>query len=76
MSSPLAFTDAQLNELRLAAATVPPAQRSDLLKLIAGFLEFEGDFNDASFSRALNWALSALPAVNGPSVGQRLSEVR
>jgi len=62
MSTPLALTEAQRNELRLATATVPPALRGDLLKLVAGYLEFEGDLaSDAAFHRALNFALGSLP---------------
>jgi hypothetical protein len=53
----LSLTDQQLNELKLAAATVPVEARGDLLKLVAGFLEFEGDVaSAAAFNRALDFA--------------------
>jgi hypothetical protein len=61
MSSPLAFTDAQLSELKLAASTIPPEARGDFLKLIAGLIQLEGDeANAGGFDRALAFALDNL----------------
>jgi hypothetical protein len=49
----LALTDDQLNQLRSTAATLPPELRGDLLKLVAGFMQLEGETSDAAFARAL-----------------------
>jgi len=62
---PLALSDEQLSELRLTASTLPVALRSDLLKLVAGFLAVEGDITDAAFHRALHFAPDAV----SPSCG-------
>ena len=57
----LSLTDDQLAQVRSTAATLPVEARDDLLKLIAGYLEFEGDFaSAAAFNRALHFALDAL----------------
>jgi hypothetical protein len=57
----LSLTEPQLNELKLAAATLPLELRGDLLKLVAGFLEFEGDVaSAAAFNRALTFAVDHL----------------
>jgi hypothetical protein len=57
----LSLTEPQLNELKLAAAMLPVEARGDLLKLVAGFLEFEGDTaSAAAFNRALDFAVDAL----------------
>jgi hypothetical protein len=54
---PLPFTDDQVAALRSAAAMVPPDARSELLRLIVSFIEFEGDTaSAATFDRALNFA--------------------
>jgi hypothetical protein len=58
---PLSLTDQQLNEVKLTASTLPVELRGDLLKLIAGYLEFEGDLTSAgAFNRALQFALDHL----------------
>jgi hypothetical protein len=61
MSAPLALSDLQLAKLRQAAAMLPVQMRSGLLQLVAGYLELEGDITDASFRRALAFALDNLP---------------
>ena len=58
---PLSLTDDQLSQLRSTAATLPPELRADLVKLIAGFIQLEGDeASAAGFERALRFALDAL----------------
>jgi len=58
---PLSLSDDQLSQLRATAATLPVEQRGDLLKLLAGYLEFEGDLaSAAAFNRAVSFALDAL----------------
>jgi hypothetical protein len=62
MSSLRALTDDQLTELKLVASRLPRALRGDLLRLIVGYLQLEGDeASDPAFARAVNFALSALP---------------
>jgi hypothetical protein len=62
----LSLTNQQLNELKLAGATVPVELRDDLLKLRVAHLELEGDEASAgAFPRALSFALDMLPAVVG-----------
>jgi hypothetical protein len=52
----LSLTDDQLGQLRATAATL----RNDLLKLIAGYMNVEGETTDAAFARAYSFALDAL----------------
>ena len=56
----LALNDQQLSELRATAATLPVELRTDFLKLIAGYMNVEGETTDAAFTRAYNFALDAL----------------
>jgi hypothetical protein len=56
----LSLTDDQLSQLHSTGATLPAELRGDLLKLIAGYLEFEGELSDGAFARALRFALDAL----------------
>ena len=56
----LSLTDQQLEELKLAAATLPVEDRAGLLKLIVGYMHLQGDPTDGAFKRALGWALDAL----------------
>ena len=56
----LSLTDQQLKELKLTASTLPPELRGDLLKLIAGYMQLEGDETGGAFGRALAFALDAL----------------
>jgi hypothetical protein len=57
---PLALSNEQMRELRLAASSLPVHMRSGLLQLLAGTLQ--GRPNDAAFQQALSAALAALPA--------------
>ena len=57
----IALSDNQMRELRACAATLPVELRSGLLQLIAGYLKAEGGLTDASFQRALAFALDQLP---------------
>ena len=57
----LRLSDDQLTQLRATASTLALEQRHDLLRLIAGYLEFEGESTEAAFSRALAFALDTLP---------------
>jgi hypothetical protein len=62
----LRLTDGQLRELKLTAKTLPVERRSDFLTLLVAHLELEGDTaSAAAFSRALRFALDALPTVVG-----------
>jgi hypothetical protein len=56
----LSLTNDQLNQLRSTAATLPVELRNDFLKLIAGYMNVEGETTDAAFTRAYNFALDAL----------------
>jgi hypothetical protein len=47
-------------ELRATAATLPVDVRNDFLKLIATYMNVEGESTDAAFARAYNFALDAL----------------
>jgi hypothetical protein len=57
----LRLSDDQLTQLRATASTLALERRHDLLRLIAGYLEFEGESTEAAFSRALAFALDTLP---------------
>jgi hypothetical protein len=57
----LSLNDDQLSQLRSTAATLPLELRGDLLKLVAGFMQVEGDTaSAAAFTRALAFAVDAL----------------
>ena len=57
----LSLSDDQLNQLRSTAATLPVELRADLVRLVAGFMQVEGDVaSAASFGRALAFAVDAL----------------
>jgi hypothetical protein len=60
MRTPLSLTDDQMNQLRATAASLPLDQRTHLVKLVAGFIQLEGDAASAgTFSRALRFAVEA-----------------
>jgi hypothetical protein len=48
----LSLTDDRLSQLRSTAATLPVELRNDFLKLIAGYMNVEGETTDAAFVRA------------------------
>jgi hypothetical protein len=57
----LRLTDGQLKQLKLAAKSLPIAQRSDFLTLLVAHLELEGDeASAAAFSRGLAFARDQL----------------
>jgi hypothetical protein len=59
----LAFNDDQLTQLRSTAAMLPVELRTDLVRLVAGFMQVEGDLaSGASFDRALRFAVDNLSA--------------
>jgi hypothetical protein len=65
MQTPIALSDAQMHELKSTAATLPVDRRGDLLKLVAGFMQVEGDLASAdAFTRALTFALDQLHPPN------------
>jgi hypothetical protein len=56
------LTQDQETQVRLISAALREDQRGSLLRLIAAYMNMEGETSDAAFARALAWALSALPA--------------
>jgi hypothetical protein len=57
----LALTDDQLSQLRSTAALLPVELRADLVRLVAGYMQLEGDLaSAAAFNRALTFAVDHL----------------
>jgi hypothetical protein len=61
----ISFNDDQLNQLRATAASLPLDQRTHLVRLVAGFMQVEGDLaSSATFARALRFAVDSVHSRN------------
>jgi hypothetical protein len=62
----LSFNDGQIGQLKASVAMLPPELRADLVRLVVGFMEVEGDLaSPAVFDRALRFALDSVHSRNG-----------